>query len=340
MNALSGARVIHVLERRGKSGVVRLIMSGLLLSMILIPVAVPGQQASAQSGDPDGRIAFIRDGNVWVWTADETTALTSSGDAQDPSWGPDGDQLLFVQHGGSFSNLVLHDTDGDRNLRITDNEAYVESGSPDYVASSSWALDPSWSASGAIAFASDKGSTDDLMQLWMMDSVRDDPYVAPYDGGDAGNIEQIALNADGDLAAYTVLATGGALGGITYVAVRDLDTGTTTPIAEGPLGAYDPAIAPDDGHVVVSIRDGQGMSDLWIVDMQTAEAIQLTEDEQAANAIWSPDGSWIAWMSPNERSFDIWAAQIDAEEGELVGKPIRIVEASGIDATSGLSWIE
>jgi len=319
-------------------------LRSLVLTLLAVCVGVlpnaGALHAGAQSDEPEGRIAYIRDGNVWVWSPDGADPLTSPGDARDPTWSPDGDQLLFVQNGGSYSNLVLHDVEEERSVRITDNEPYVESGSPDYVASSSWAIDPSWSASGSIAFASDKGATDELMQLWMMASVSDDPFVAPYDGGDAGSIEQIALNADGELAAYTVLATGGELGGITYVAVRDLDTGTTTPIAEGPLGAYDPAIAPDDAHVVVSIRDNAGMSDLWIVDLQTGVAIQLTEDEQAANAVWSPDGAWLAWMSPNDRSFDIWTARIDPEDGELISDPIRIVEESGVDATSGLSWIQ
>lgn len=300
----------------------------------------PLQGASAQSNEPGGRIAYVRDGNVWVWTSDGTDELISPGSAEDPTWSPDGNQLLFVQDGGSFSNLVLHDIEDGRSVRITDNEAYVERGSPDYVAASSWAIDPSWSASGAIAFASDKGSPDDLMQLWMMDAVRDDPYVAPYDGGDAGNIEQVALNVEADLVAYTVLASGGERGGITYVAVRDLDTGETTPIAEGPVGAYDPAISPDNAYVAVSIRDAGGMSDLWLVDLVTGEAAQITKGEQAASAVWSPDGDWLAWMSPNNRSFDIRAARIDPENSELISKPVRLVEAAGLDATSGLSWIE
>lgn len=309
--------------------------------VLVLPGVMPVQEAGAQASEPTGRIAYIRDGNVWVWSPDGTDALTSPGDALDPTWSPDGEQVLFVQDGGSYSNLVIHDVADGRTLRITDNEAYVERGSPDYVATSAWALDPSWSASGTIAFASDKGSSDHLMQLWLMDSVRDTPYLAPYDGGDSGSIEQIALSADGDLAAYTVLASGGPLGGITYVAVRDLDTGETTPIAEGPLGAYDPAISPDASSVVVSIRDDKGMSDLWIVDLETGDMVQLTQGGQAANATWSPDGEWLAWMSPNDRSFDIWAARIDADRGQITSRqPIRLVKASGLDATSGLSWID
>ena len=308
--------------------------------LTVTPGAFPIGQAGAQADLPGGRIAYVRDDNVWVWTPDGTEGLTSSNDASDPTWSPAGDQVLYVQGGGSFSNLVIHNVADGRAFRVTDNEPYISPGSTDYVAASSWTLDPCWSPGGVIAFASDKGTTDHLMQLWLMDSVRDDPYLAPYDGGDAGGIEHVALNAGGDLAAYTVLAAGGQLGGITYVAVRDLITGTTTPVAEGPLGAYDPTISPDDGHVVASIRTKAGVTDLWSIDLESGEENQLTKGEQATAATFSPDGEWIAWMSPNDRSFDIRAARISADRSELTSEPVRLVEADGLDATSGLSWID
>lgn len=324
---------IHVAD-----AVRRLILILTASLIALFPGIEWGVEAAVQPGQPEGRIAFIRDGDVWMWTSNGTTALTSPGDAQDPAWSPDGTQLLFVENGGSYSNLVLHDLADDRTIRLTDNEAYVQSGSPDYVASSSWAIDPSWSGSGEIAFISDRDASDDLMQLWLLDSTEEEPYLAMYDGGDAGSIEHVTINADADFVAYTVLASGGQQGGITYVAIRDLQDGTTTPITEGPKGAYDPAIAPDGETMVVSIRDEQGMSDLWLVDVSSGEATRLTAKKQAANPEWSPDGSWIAFTTPNDRSFDIWAAPIDTASSELTRDPVRIVRESGVDATSGLSW--
>ena len=317
-------------------------ITGVLLAAWLVvgPSAFPLERARAQGNVPGGRIAFVQDGNVRVWTPAGVDSLTSINDASDPTWSPAGDQVLYVQAGASFSNLVIHNIADGRAFRVTDNQPYISAGSSDYVATSSWAFDPCWSPAGAIAFVSDKGTTDHLMQLWLMDSIRDEPYFAPYDGGDAGGIEQVVLNARGDLAAYTVLAAGGELGGITYVAVRDLITGATTPVAEGPLGAYDPAISPDDGHVVVSIRTLAGVSDLWSVNLESGEENQLTTGQQATAAVFSPDGEWVAWMSPNDRSFDIRAARINPDRSALTSKPVRLVEADGIDATSGLSWID
>ncbi len=138
---------------------------------------------------------------------------------------------------------------------------------------------------------------------------------------------------------YTVLAAGGELGGTTYVAFRDLESGATYPVAEGAQGSYDPTLSPDASQVVVSIRDESGVSDLWIVDVQTGVASRLTEDAQATNATWSPDGNWLAYMTPSDQSFTILAIRIDGSEETLVGEPRRLVEAPGIDATSGLSWV-
>lgn len=313
----------------------------LVTLMLLAAVAPSGQ---TQSDDPSGQMAYVRDRNVWLWSPDKTEELVESGVAMDASLSPAGDTVVFIENGGSFSNLVMYDRATGRRVRITDNEPFVESGSPDYVASSSWAIDPSWSETGLIGFISDRGSPDRLMQLWLMEKDSRSAFLAPADGQDAGGIEQLELSRDGDVAVYTVLAAGGELGGSTYVALRDLGTGATYPIAEGAQGAYDPTLSPDGSRVVVSIRDERGVSDLWIIDVETGETARLTNDLQATNATWSPDGNWLAYMTPGDRSFAIWAIRIDANEdarlGAVAGEPRRLVEDQGIDATSGLSWIE
>jgi Tol biopolymer transport system component len=296
--------------------------------------------AWAQPDDPSGQMAFVRNGNIWLWTPDRTEVVMESGNAMDASLSPEGDAVSYVEHGGSYSNLMIYDRKTERSVRVTDNESFVENGSPDYVASSSWAIDPSWSESGVIGFISDRGSPERLMQLWLMREDSSSAFLAPTDGRDAGSIEHLELSRDGNAAVYTVLAAGGELGGTTYVALRNLQSGATYPIVEGVQGAYDPTLSPDGSQVVVSIRDQDGVSDLWIVDVQTGVASRLTDDLQATNATWSPDGTWLAYMTPSDQSFTIWVARIDAKEETLVGEPRKLVEEAGIDATSGLSWID
>ncbi len=149
------------------------ILAALMLLSSLTPSSV------AQTDEPSGRMAFVREGNIWLWTPDSTDQLVESGVAMDASLSPRGDAVSYIEQGGSFSNLVIYDLEAERSQRITDNEPFVEGGSPDYVASSSWAIDPSWSESGLIGFISDRGSPDRTMQLWLMDEDSRSAFVAP-----------------------------------------------------------------------------------------------------------------------------------------------------------------
>jgi TolB protein len=311
-----------------------------LTALVAVTASVAPVTVAQDAGNVPGRISFVRDGDVWLWQDEGSRAIIDSGMAMDPSLSPDRNAVAFVERGGSFSNLVIHDLTSQRSNRITDHEPFVEAGSPDYVASSFWVIDPSWSESGQIGFISDRDSPDRLMRLWLMDDPTSRAELAPTDGQDTGGIEQLELSRDGDAAVYTVLAAGGELGGSTYVAYRLLDTGASYPIAEGVQGAYDGTLSPDGEHLAVSIRDDGGVSDLWIIDVETGEGAQVTDGAQATNASWSPDGEWLAYMTPDDRSFRLLASPVDAEAMELSGEPRELVAEPGIDATSGLSWIE
>jgi len=312
----------------------------LLIAVVMLGIPVAAPTTAAQSSGVSGEIAFVRDGDVWVWTPDGHDVVVESEAATDASLSPAGDAVAYIENGGSFSNLVIFDRETERNTRITDNEPFVESGSPDYVASSFWAIDPSWSAAGRLGFISDRDAPDRLMQLWLLEANGRNPMIAPGNGQDAGSIEHLELSRDGTSAVYTVLAAGGPEGGTTYVALRDFRAQEAYPVAEGIQGAYGPTLSPDGAHVVVSIRDEAGISDLWIIEIETGVASRLTEGLQATNATWSPDGRSLAYMTPSDRSFTIWAAPIDPEQPMLGDDRTKLVDEPGIDATSGLSWID
>jgi dipeptidyl aminopeptidase/acylaminoacyl peptidase len=191
-----------------------------------------------------------------------------------------------------------------------------------------------------IAYVSDAGIEAESgdMRLWLLPNWEAAPMLAPSDDSDAGDLEDAGLDASGSVAVYTVLAFGGPSGGSTYVAIRDLTSGATFTLAEGPRGAYDPAIAPDGQAIVVTIRDEQKVSDLWLVDRATGEQTRLTQGAQAAAATWSPDGDWIAYIRPNGNAFEVWALAIDRVTGTVSGEPHRLFGHDDLDATSGLSW--
>jgi Tol biopolymer transport system component len=295
--------------------------------------------ASAQSSDPEGKIAFIKDGNVWSWSSGDGTQLViEDGAALDPTWSPNGRLLMYARNGGSFSDLILANPSTHNRKRLTDNESTAEKGSPEYVTGCSWALDPFWSQADVVSYVSDAGSTAGEMALWLLDPEDGVAYQAAYDGNDQGPLENVSVDETATYCVYTVLSAGGTEGGTTYISMRDLNTGTTYPIIEGELGAYDAAISPSADWIVASLRDSSGTSDVWLFDRVGETLQRLTDGEQASSAVWSPDGEWIAYLRRVDSAFELKAFRINPRTGEREGNARKLVEADILDATSGLSW--
>jgi Tol biopolymer transport system component len=308
-----------------------------LLLALTGPFALFADADARQQSNPSGRIAFVRGGNVWAWSPEGERELFQDGNASDPRWSPDGGEVLYVQNGGSFSNLVVYDFSSATATWLTDYEANAEGGSKDYVKFSSWVLDPAWSASGAIVYVSDRESEEKALRLWLMPSWESAGGLAPTDETDLGDIEHASLDANATAVVYTVLALGGSQGGGTYVAIRDLKSGATFPLVEGPRGAFDPALSSDGQSISLSIRADNGVSDIWMVDRASRRKAQLTRGEQAISPTWSPDGNWIAYLRPGDGGFEAWAIPVD-RTARTAGEPIRLFAHDDLDATSGLSW--
>lgn len=299
----------------------------------------PARRAAAQSDQPEGKIAFVKEGDIWEWSSEDgVRRIIEDGFAMDPTWDPRGDLLLYVRDGGSFSNLILSNPRTGNRKRLTDHESAAEPGSPAYVEGSVWAMDPFWSAADIVCFVSDAESPYREMSLWILLPDDNYAYMAAYDGNDQGPLENPSVDANANFCVYTVLSPGGADGGMTYIAMRDLNMGTTYPLIEGTQGAYDPSISPDSAWIATTIRDQFGVSDLWLFDRVNETLAPLTTDEQAQSSTFSPDGEWIAYLKRDGNGFALKALQIDPDTGERVGDAVTLVDADAIDTASGLSW--
>jgi dipeptidyl aminopeptidase/acylaminoacyl peptidase len=84
------------------------------------PQAV-GQGHSPIFSPDGGRLAFTRDGDIWVWTQGAAPRRIAKvrGSVERLSWSPDGASLLFAEDRGSHSHVALLDADG-RRLRYLD----------------------------------------------------------------------------------------------------------------------------------------------------------------------------------------------------------------------------
>lgn len=315
------------------------LMAGFVVLLLALggPLIGLADVEARQQSSPSGRIAFVRGGNVWAWSQEGERELFQDGNASDPRWSPDGGEVLFVQSGGSFSNLVIHDFSSASNTWLTDYEANATGGSKDYVEFSSWAMDPAWGANGVIVYVSDRESKEREFRLWLLPSWESAGGLAPSDETDPGDIEHVSIDANATVVVYTVLALGGPQGGTTYVAIRDLKSGATTPLVEGPLGALDPALSSDGKTVAYSVRWDTGISDIWMIDRASGREVQLTRGEEAISPTWSPDGKWVAYLRPADGGFEAWAVPVD-RAAQSVGEPVRLFGHDDVDATSGLSW--
>lgn len=289
-------------------------------------------EAAADTAVP-GRLLFVRNGDVWVWSAGDAKRLIQDGRASDPHWSPDGSQILFVRSGNSYSDLVIYRADSGASTPITYNQPDYEEGTPEYVQASAWAVDPDWSASGLIGFISDRDSADGTsFELWLIDDPSAGAYrAASTDSED--NIEALSLSAGGSLAAYTVQQRLDDGTSVNRAVIRDLTDGATYNLAES-KNAFDPAISPDSTMIAVAIRK-DGMTDLFLVDRGSGKITRVTRNFQATKPTWSPDGKWLAFVRMVDYQFEVWAAPVEIGNP---GRPFKVFKAKDFDALSGVSW--
>jgi TolB protein len=312
-------------------------MSGLARLALIAAVAFVSVFWAASSAAQDaaipGRLLFVRNGSVWVWSNGDANRIFKAENASHARWSPDAKQFVYVETGPSYSDLVIHDISTEARIPLTFNQPQYQEGSPDYVAAAAWVIDPEWASVGIIGFMSDMQSPDGTMQIWLVRDTTSGAFLAPAAQFE-DNIDGLSLANDASVAAYVVqqrqqdgTSTGGAR-------LRDLNDGVAYQIADGENVA-DPAISPDAQLIAMTIRGDDGVPDIWITDRVSGRLDRVTRNANATNPVWSPDGRWLAFIRMVDFEFEVWAAPITSDGP---GEPIKVFKAKGLDARSGLSW--
>ena len=67
-----------------------------------------------------------------------------------------------------------------------------------------------------------------------------------------------------------------------------------------------PSVSPDGRYLAVTRAEGQGASDVWLIDLERDVPTRFTFDAAAETPLWSPDGQRIVFTSSRKGSGDLY----------------------------------
>lgn len=247
---------------------------------------------------PNGeRIAFLADGFLSIMTIDGGDVITTN--IQNPlyvAWSSDNSHISYMTDTDDGYTLQVYSVDDAENRTYeTDLIIPIEGV-------------PSWTNDGqAILFAgrTNTESNNDIYRLSL-----DFQTLTNLTNSPTSSESSPSMSPDGQFISYKVSGIGGRVGDVWLMNsnggnARDLTNGRLV------LGSlYTSHLwSPDSARFLIEDA-GKGVA---IIDIQADTIDEL----DAINAVWSPDGRWIAYTTPmqNNRSdvalYDIWIAPAD-----------------------------
>jgi dipeptidyl aminopeptidase/acylaminoacyl peptidase len=107
-----------------------IILLGVSMALLFLASALLPTEPSAQTTSPEGKIVYVKLGDIWVMDADGTnqTNLTNTPDTNEdqPAWSSDGTRIAFTSDQDEvppFTDIWVMNSDGSNqtNLTPTDN---------------------------------------------------------------------------------------------------------------------------------------------------------------------------------------------------------------------------
>ena len=269
-------------------------------------------QVSAPELSPDGKqVIYVKSElkkwsdnkrvtSIWIANADgsDHRQLLGSDKDRSPSWSPDGRYVAFLSTRDQAENArdaagaqiwLLRMSGGGEATKLTDHKAAVRS--------------IKWSDDSTRIFftAEDEDTLKDARKNSIGDGIFVDEGANGQGRGSFSNVWVITI-ADKHMRQLTT--------GRNFI-------GDFVPSADGKRVAY--TTRPNN------VRNQQNLSEVFIVDTDTATSNQLTKNEAPENNIaWTPDGKAVTYVAPSDKTWELAQGNLYIHPVEGGGSPTML----------------
>ena len=246
----------------------------------------------------------------------EARALTQlgvpSGGHGSATWSPDGKRLVFVAFDGSLSEIWSVAASGTDLRKVSSRK--------------SWIYNPIYAPDGEHIYFGGVSETGGFVMYKLRVSATtgealDEP-VEVFNGG-LGRIKQMSISTDGKRIVYSSPTMRGNISSVS------LATPAMTAASEPVTLTQDtsqrkglPRFSPDGRRIAFVEFRGGTSQDIWVMDADGNNPLQLTTDPAIDWApSWFPDSDQIAFESNRQGSTRVWSISINSRREKLLVDP-------------------
>ena len=300
--------------------------------------------------DVPGSLLYVKDGNIWVQTADHARQLTTGGQDAMPAWAPNGASIYFIRTKPESGRWPSGGVTRTYNLAVPSLVRIRADGSgePEVLltgrlnhSSNTWsyfirepAISPDGTKAAIVTDGPDPTRSDIVVKLLdLATKSLTDPKLGQTQ---ALGHQNPAWAPDGKSLLYVRNAREDSRG--TPAIYRyNLATAKSTALT-GP--GYTAPSWSRDGRFVAATKTSTFGTDVVVLDASNGtELLRITRDENSFSPVWSPAGDAVAFFRVEHGVVDLYLVPLAGTAPDwTAGEPVAMTISAGLAAASRPTW--